>query len=57
MKLDFWKNLLKHDSLLDVPVFWLPAFYNPNAFLFALSQTRSRFEEIPITEFLMIYEV
>jgi hypothetical protein len=32
-KLDFWSMVVERKSLLDVPSFWLPAFYSPKSFL------------------------
>ena len=51
-KLDFWSMVIKHESLHDVPSFWLPAFYSPKSFLNCFAQNRARNEEIPVDELL-----
>lgn len=56
-KLDFWSKIVEHESLLDVPSYWLPAFYSPKSFLNCFAQSRARNEEIPVDELFHQYEV
>lgn len=63
IKLNFWNNIVqRHQAnntspLNSIPVFWLPAFSNPHAFLETLAQRRSRVEGVPISTIGREWEV
>ena len=50
LKLEFWGKIVNGDPETRPPSYWLPAFYDPKAFLTALMQTRARLDEIPLKE-------
>lgn len=56
-RLAFWNMIIEHESLLDVPSYWLPAFFYPKSFLNCFAQSRARNEEVPVDELLHQYEV
>lgn len=63
IKLNFWTNIVQRHQgsntspLNSLPVFWLPAFANPHAFLETLAQRRSRVEGVPISTIGREWEV
>lgn len=63
LKLNFWTSIVQgHQGsntspLNSIPVFWLPAFANPHAFLETLAQRRSRVEGVPIATIGREWEV
>lgn len=63
IKLSFWNSVVQgHQAnsaspLNAIPVYWLPAFSNPQAFLDTLAQRRSRTEGIPISMISTEWEV
>lgn len=56
LKLEFWKGIVEKDTI-ELTSWWLPAFFDPKAFLTALIQTRARQEGIPMKDLRNEYEI